>query len=83
MIDLGSDLNQQKSDGMTALHIAMWVENTEIFSLLIDNGADPNIEDGEGDAVIQTPEGKKLMNIIQEMVNETENLNNCSRQLLN
>ena len=53
LIDLGSDVNAQGDDGMTCLHKSIWVESKEIFKVLLENGADPEIEDEDGD----TPRG--------------------------
>ena len=53
LIDLGLEVNAQGGDGMTCLHKSFWVESQEIFRVLLENGADPEIEDEDGD----TPRG--------------------------
>ena len=45
LIDLGSDVNACGEDGMTALHKAYWVENADTFKLLLERGADPDLQD--------------------------------------
>lgn len=44
------NINQPTKHSMTALHCAIrWSESTEITKLLIDSGADLNLQDSEGD----------------------------------
>lgn len=41
LLNLGVEINKQDSDGLTALHIA---KNIEIIKLLIEAGANPNLQ---------------------------------------
>ena len=34
---------------MTALHKSYWVENGDVFKLLLERGADPDIKDNDND----------------------------------
>ena len=51
LIKLGCDVNAQNNDGMTCLHISLWNENTHLFKEFIQQGANPKLEDKEGDSV--------------------------------
>ena len=51
LIELGSKVNSQCDDGMTALHKSVWVESKEVFERLLSQGADPDIKDNEGESV--------------------------------
>lgn len=42
LLNLGVEINKQDSDGLTALHIA---KNIEIIKMLIEAGANPNLQD--------------------------------------
>jgi hypothetical protein len=42
LLNLGVNINKQDSDGNTALHLA---KNSEIVNILIDDGANPNLQD--------------------------------------
>lgn len=48
LIAEGVDVNAKNEDGSTALHAAAFFGRAEAFRLLIDAGADPNIEDVRG-----------------------------------
>jgi len=54
LIELGCDVNAvNKEDGMTCLHLAVLLEQIEIFKLLLSMGADHNIADIDGETVEQ------------------------------
>lgn len=42
-IQNGSQINEKSKDGVTALHIAASLGNSECVSILIENGANPNV----------------------------------------
>ena len=42
LIDAGFDIHATDKNRNTPLHVAAWVSEVDIFSLLINNGADPN-----------------------------------------
>ena len=68
LIELGSDVNACDEDGMTALHKSYWVENGDIFKLLLERGADPDLKDNDNDTGRNLAEGKKKFKIIFEEV---------------
>ena len=68
LIELGSDINACDEDGMTALHKSYWVENGDIFKLLLERGADPDIKDNDNDTGRKLAEGKKKFKIIFDEV---------------
>lgn len=48
----GIDINYHDSDGRTALLLASWMAQPDLVDLLLHNGADPNIADGEAGTVL-------------------------------
>ena len=70
MIDLGCDVNgknQNEEDGSTPLHNAVNIDNLAIFELLLDNGADESILNGEGESVTdQCEEFKEFRRALQK-----------------
>ena len=48
---MGSKVNSQCEDGMTALHKSVWIESKEVFEKLLSQGADPDIKDNDGESV--------------------------------
>lgn len=66
LIQMGCDVNAQTEDGMTCLHMSMWQENAEIFEVLLQNKADPSIEDESGECVQDTVDSKPLLDIFEK-----------------
>ena len=64
LINKGIDLNLQDEEGWTALHCAVWFNNIEVLRLLLEAGADPDIEQRKGEKPIDF--AKRLKR--QEMV---------------
>ena len=52
LIDLGSDVNAADGDGMTCLHHSVIVneEDPSTFQLLLSKGADPEVQDADGES---------------------------------
>ena len=50
------------------LHKSYWVENADIFKLLLERGADPDIKDSDNDTGRSLAEGNKKFKIIFEEV---------------
>ena len=42
------DINRGDEDGLSALHLATWNEHFDACKLLVENGADVNLEDQDG-----------------------------------
>ena len=51
LLERGANINHQRSDGMAALHSALWESNVEIAKLLLERGADKDLRDNDGDGV--------------------------------
>lgn len=49
LIDLGCDVNAQNEDGMTSLHLSAHLKRSKTFKILLERGANPSIEDVDGD----------------------------------
>jgi ankyrin repeat protein len=47
LIKKGIDINAQSSDGLTALHHAVFANNTAVAKLLVESGADVNLRDSD------------------------------------
>ena len=45
LISLGSDVNASDAEGMTCLHISTTLGDEKTFKLLLQNGANPDLED--------------------------------------
>ena len=66
LIDLGCDVNSQNTqDEMTCLHSAFELGYHDIFKLLLEHGANPNLK-AEGESVIDlcqhNPSFKQILN---------------------
>ena len=59
LIELGCEVNAKDEDGMTPLHKSYWSENSENFKMLLENGADPEIEDNTGDKCSELAQDNK------------------------
>jgi ankyrin repeat protein len=44
----GAEINAQSVDSLTALHIASYNNHDDLAGILLENGADPNLLDNEG-----------------------------------
>jgi ankyrin repeat protein len=64
LIKKGVHLDFQDEEGWTALHCAVWFNNIEVLRLLLEAGADPDIEQRKGEKPIDF--ARKLKR--QEMV---------------
>ena len=53
LITLGCDPNAQNNDGMTSLHMSLHTENKPVFEELLRHGSYPNIQDEDGESVIE------------------------------
>lgn len=68
LIDLGCDVNAKCEDGMTALHKSIWVENIDNYRVLLERGANPDIEDNDGDTAKSLSEDKPRFKSVLETV---------------
>ena len=67
MLDSGVDPNFQNRLGTTALMMASAWGYTEIVRLLLENGADPNIGDEDGDTpLFYAPKNSEVYKILLE-----------------
>ena len=59
MVNNDTDINQYVNGGVTPLYYALSVDNLELFSLLLDLGADPLKKNSNGSSVMQFISGNK------------------------
>lgn len=48
LVSLGGDVNITNSNGQTCLHVASKSGNRDFINMLLENGADPSIQDNDG-----------------------------------
>ncbi len=60
-IERGADVNGTDYDGVTALHIACWLGNVEIFELLLARGANASQADNHGATAFHFAPGARLL----------------------
>ena len=66
LISMGSDVNASDAEGMTSLHNSTILGDEKTFKLLLESGANPDIEDQDGDVVRKMVEDEpKLKTILQ------------------
>ena len=58
------DINQQDQDGLTALHVAAWVNNADAVQLLLDNGASMMIRSKKGRTALDENIRKRKCDVI-------------------
>jgi len=81
-IEDGADATAGDEDGMTALHYATVNEDTEVFSVLAQGGADVNAKNGEGEtplmlaASVRQDEGEQGLSILLQLGANLEDKNN-------
>ena len=68
--NLPSIIDVSNKDGYTALHIAVFDQNTELVRLLVHHGADVSVSDNDG----QTPMQKARLLKREEMIRILEKL---------
>ena len=73
LIDLGCNVNAQNSDGMTSLHLSAHLKRSNTFKMLLERGADPTIEDVDGDTGHTLAlENKVLKSVIEHVLGSGE-----------
>mmetsp|Transcript_28627 Transcript_28627/g.20685 ORF Transcript_28627/g.20685 Transcript_28627/m.20685 type:complete len:92 (-) Transcript_28627:114-389(-) len=60
LVDQGSDINAQDSEGMTPLHVSYELEEMDTFEYLLKKGADPSIKNKDGEVVSEKAVSKFL-----------------------
>ena len=72
LLDLGADVNLQRSDGVTALMCAVNAQRIDAVRMLLDAGADPNLEDSHGRTAAQIAREQYHNEEIAQMIERAE-----------
>jgi ankyrin repeat protein len=69
LVEKGSDLNKQDSDGQTVLHYCCSNDQVEIVKYLLKNKKllNINIKDNDGQRAVETTDNKELISLINSI----------------
>ena len=65
LIDAGADLNIQRNDGSTALHVCAKENRLEIARMLIDAGTDKTIHNNDGELPYELADTQELKELLK------------------
>ena len=74
------DINKQNIGGATALHLASRMGSLEIVKILINNGANLDIQDKEGWTALMRAASFSYESIVQELLKNGAKVNNINNQ---
>ena len=66
--DLSSIIDVQENNGCTALHSAVWVENTELVQLLVEHGANTDLHNEFGETALRFAVFKENTELVRWLV---------------